>query len=1014
MSINIADLLAKADLVQLAEKAGAKLRKYGNGARGACPLHGGDNQTAFSIYTDHNQQKWHCHTDCNAGGDAVEFIQRWQHLPHDAQGFKDAVRMIATIMGYPAPEFRGEDLEKLQAEKAERRRRSDLMDVAAAYYTGKLPDSPGMAYALNRWNPETITDLKPGYSDGRLLAYLIQQKADLTLAQDLGLIYTTSDGAMRDAIPADYLVYIHRYYGAVTYMTGRATHTDDQSKKSRNLHAPKALYWALHRKQTPLLIVEGQACAMTAYEWHYNAVALCGCAISDHDAAAMQGFPGAYLILDNDVAYDKIKSAADKAGPLLMIVQNLPAHDLNAWRKSGGTADDLTALIALAKPWIELEIQRAAHVPAYELETAIDDLARLVAKLPMTMRGKYLGEICDKRRLTTRKEFRAALDVYTQDDASSGFEIQDGRLVAYGDPLMNGNIQITHELAQDDGINPPDVMYTVAGAIETGEPLEPITIPAEEFDGMKWIPKHWGARPILYTAPGKVYLIKRAIQETSRMELKRERVHTHTGWSKIDGQWRYLTTAGGIGAEDTLPDIRVDVGHSNLSRYALAAPPADLTAAITASLGFLTLAPLSITVPLLLAMYAAPLSPWATLDAVLWVYGTTQSGKSTISHLALSHYGPTFIEGRKYHSPRSFSAGTTITDIEYALFSIKDAPVIVDDYAPAHGGQAEARDLQKVANRMIRMIGDRAAKGRSTTGLKEQKQRPPRSLAIATAENPIIGQSTVGRTIYVPIDTGDIFRHNGSELSSLDIAQRQAQDGLYAQAMAGYVAWLSRQYDALTETLSERINARNRQGRETLITGQNRLGDYYGLLSITGDLLLDYAQAHGAITGARAAELSTDIERAIFDLLSEQAQRTAQESPVLKLIQAMTELSAQRRVYLAPAQGDDTPPAQNATLLGWYDATRVYLMTNVAMTAAKHYWNDLDDPFDIRADAMQRQLWQQNYVAERSPDNHIAKVTYINPKIGKLRVLNLDAQKLANAGFCVNGHQPIEEKKEEK
>ncbi len=333
-------------------------------------------------------------------------------------------------------------------------------------------------------------------------------------------------------------------------------------------------------------------------------------------------------------------------------------------------------------------------------------------------------------------------------------------------------------------MNPPSITYTVQGALDDGEPLEAIDLPAEEFEKLKWVGRHWGARPIIYLSPGKLYLLRRAIQEASRDGLVRERVHTFTGWTKIENRWLYLTTTGGLSTDGLDPSVRVDLGINNLSRYALPDPPADLRPAIDASLQFLNLAPLQITLPLWAAMYGAPLSQIKSLNAVLWVYGITQSGKSTLAHLALTHFGPAFIQGHDYCAPMDWIS--TITSLEGAMFVIKDAPIIIDDYAPAHSGAAEAHRMSKQAHYVVRSVGNRSARGRSRVDLSEQKLRPPRGLVIATAENPLVGQSIVGRMIYVPVEIGQIIKGDEKK-TNLDVAQRQAMDGLYAQAMAGYI-----------------------------------------------------------------------------------------------------------------------------------------------------------------------------------------------------------------------------------
>src|SRR3989304_151026 len=77
----------RVDLHDLAEEAGAEFR--GDSSR--CPLHGGDNPTAFHIYE--NGRKWHCFTNCPEGendGDVFAFYMRWKGV----EG-KEAVEELA-------------------------------------------------------------------------------------------------------------------------------------------------------------------------------------------------------------------------------------------------------------------------------------------------------------------------------------------------------------------------------------------------------------------------------------------------------------------------------------------------------------------------------------------------------------------------------------------------------------------------------------------------------------------------------------------------------------------------------------------------------------------------------------------------------------------------------------------------------------------------------------------------------------------------------------------------------
>lgn len=982
--IDIEKLLEQTDLVELARRAGAELKKRGAEYRGPCPLHGGDNPSAFVIYENHNRQMWHCFTGCGDGGDAIDFVAHWRHLSVNGNGgFLEAVKILADEENISLSEIGidEEEAKRLQAEREKQARQRDILTLAASYYEQTLHAKEGEAgwtYAQSRgWSEETIKGMGLGYSDGSLLACLNELDADIDLALEAGLIYRRRDGSLSDAIPAGYLVYVHRRFGAELYLSGRATFTDGKGRKARNLHAPRHLYWATRRSRGPVVVVEGQACAITCWQWGYNAVGLCGTSLSKQDVKAINAYKGVYLALDPD-ASDKIGKVADRLGPLTMVVEDIPAADINAWlTEAGGTGEDLSEALHNARPWIAVAIERASKAPAFELDERLEHLAALVARLPESARSKYIRDICTGHHLSGKRDFQDLVEQQEQTDEANtnGFEVIDGRLCHFGDPLCNWAGWITHELINDDGLNPPQITYTIEGTLETGEPLEPLDIDAEVFDGMKWVGKHWGARPIIYLSPGKTYKLRRAIQEVSMADMKRERVYTFTGWTKLNGHWRYLTTSGGIGTDGLDPSVRVDLGVNNLSRYELPNPTGDLRQAIRASLGFMSLAPNEVTLPLWAAMYAAPLTPIKSLNAVLWVYGTTQSGKSTLAHLALTHFGPSFIDGHEYNAPKDWIS--TVTSLEGALFSIKDAPIVVDDFAPAHSGASEARRLAKKAHRTVRSVGNRSARGRARVDLSEQKQRPPRGVVIATAENPLIGQSIVGRMIYIPVEPGQIIQDHRAEESMLDVAQQEAQSGLYAQAMAGYIAWLAERWEELREELPDRITQTSRVGRAIFPSGQARLTDYYGLLVESIRLALEYACDYGVVEEGDVESMMELYRLELVDLLHSQSERVAGESPTVKFWQAMSDLLAQKKIHLAPRldNGSFVPP-ERSDLVGWYDDENVYLMTNAALAQVKRYWQALDERFDTRTDTLHRELWQRDFVAERA-DRQLQRKTYI-------------------------------------
>ncbi len=120
MKIDIDGVLAKSDLLAYVEHAGGKPRGNGKSYSSHCPLHGGDNPTAFSISLKGNRWLWHCFTGDCGGGDAITFVQKWQNIP-------DFIKACEWIVGGAI-----EDSERMR-ESAARRMEEAKRDAEAAH-----------------------------------------------------------------------------------------------------------------------------------------------------------------------------------------------------------------------------------------------------------------------------------------------------------------------------------------------------------------------------------------------------------------------------------------------------------------------------------------------------------------------------------------------------------------------------------------------------------------------------------------------------------------------------------------------------------------------------------------------------------------------------------------------------------------------------------------------------------------------------------------------------------------
>lgn len=988
--LSVDRLIDALDLVELATRAGAKFGKNGRGQqRSTCPLHAGsDNPTSFCVHTPHgsDRQLWVCHK-CG-GGDAIAFIQRWRGLD-----FLEAVRWGAQEARIPLSDL-GMTEEAVKEHQAREKRR-DVLDVAARFYQRKFRrNDRAIRYALDRgFTPRTLTRF--GFSDGQGLAgYLQQHNADLVLAREIGLLradgldFTANHGAQ--ASPAGWLIYLHRRGGRVDYVSARALAPVDPDDKSRNLPGKKQLY-RCEAGGEELLIVEGQADAETARQIGVSGLGLCGTSIDD-DAETRRR--KVYLALDDDAhregtetqrderirrQIERTKKLADHLGPLTLLCPAIPlnqAKDLNEWLQLKPELDrkELLAWMRSARTWIECRIEQAAASGPLEQAEQICDIAALLARLPDPVKPKWYKRAAHDLGMTAA-ELKSAGG---QDGHGPASEIKDGQLCIYGVPLLTGAAWISREITLSDGCNAPKVHYKIAGRLKTGEPLHELDVEAGEFESLGWM-SEWGARLIKLVSRGRYHEVARAIQEISLQNngatMKRENVFAHTGLAIVNGERSFLTRSGRITVNGLDPAVRVDLGEFNLT-YALPDPPRgeELRRAVRAAVEFLQVAPLRVTAPLFAAMCAAPLTSVRPLNTVIWVYGSTTTGKSIIAHLAVAFFAPGAIGSRRFNPMIGWNS--TLTTIEAAMFVAAGCPLVIDDFAPQFLSRHEADKLKEVADRVIRSLGNRMARGRSRSDESVRRVRNPRALVLATAENPIEGQSLNHRLVYVAVERGDVIKPQAEGNALLSQAEENGAAGLYAQATSAYIRWLLMDWDKRAEQFGVMVDADVAESRKQFASGLDRQPDYFAVLNSAQRLALKAWADLGALDAAEAGRLADANRAAILEVVQGQAGRIADQSPAVMFIKAVDGLLDQRKCYLAPRKlmNGWTYP-DKAERIGWFDPAdrgAIWLQVESALAVTKQYWERLGINFDVSGDSLKRLMAQSGLLRNSESGAQVA------------------------------------------
>jgi Domain of unknown function (DUF3854) len=240
--------------------------------------------------------------------------------------------------------------------------------------------------------------------------------------------------------------------------------------------------------------------------------------------------------------------------------------------------------------------------------------------------------------------------------------------------LTNFTAKITGHTIIDDGSGELRREFQITARL--GGTERTFGVHADRFASMNWATEQLGPQALVWPGMGVRDHARAAVQMLSG-DVPERHVFAHTGWRQLPSGHGYLTASGAITAHGLDDSVTVDLGP--LCGFELPAPGAGdaLAAAIRASLGVLAVAPDCVTVPLLGAVYRAPLP--LPPDCAVWLYGRTGTLKTALCALAQQHFGATL---DTYHLPGNWTS--TANMLELQAFTLDGALFVVDDYSPDH------------------------------------------------------------------------------------------------------------------------------------------------------------------------------------------------------------------------------------------------------------------------------------------------------------------------------------------
>jgi hypothetical protein len=531
-------------------------------------------------------------------------------------------------------------------------------------------------------------------------------------------------------------------------------------------------------------------------------------------------------------------------------------------------------------------------------------------------------------------------------------------------PLTNFAARLVGNVAEDDGAEIRRILEV--RAVLKGRALTARLTP-EKFVAMGWPIELLGAGALVYPGQSAKDHARAAIQIFSE-DLPERVIYAHSGWREHDGRMVYLHAGGAIGAQGAVPNVEVAL-PGDLTRISLPEPPTGdgLVAAIRASLNVASVAPESLTLPLLAATYRAALGG---TDFSLFLVGPTGIGKSELAALVQQHYGAT-LDAR--HLPASWSS--TANALEGLLFAGKDSLVCVDDFAPG-GNQSDVQRMHRDAERVLRGQGNHAGRQRMTADARLRVAKPSRALPLITGEDVPRGQSARARALILEVGPGDI------RWPRLAVAQRHAADGIYAEAMSGFLRWVAGQYGTIQTTLAaETLRLRDLAAASD---AHRRTPGIVASLGAAWRLFLDFALECGAITKPNAEAAWRRCWLALGQAAAAQAQHQAASEPTARFVELLTSALSSGKAHVAAPNGNAPEGAKGwgwrsavvgtgefarqewrpqGARVGWVDGADLYLDRDAALAEVQRLGQVMGEGIAVTGQVLAKRLHERGLLA---------------------------------------------------
>jgi len=463
--------------------------------------------------------------------------------------------------------------------------------------------------------------------------------------------------------------------------------------------------------------------------------------------------------------------------------------------------------------------------------------------------------------------------------------------ILYFDPdkgltlLSNFHAKIAEQIEINDGTSGVKDRYFKIVITHPKLPVSERIISPDELENGSWVPKLDASLIVngLRSYQQHLRVVLRAFGDTDN----RKSVFINLGWISAEGKSYYIANNGAIGANGFDERFNTSTEFGGPLGYEVLSPSSDkeLQDLFANVLQLLDVTSKQLTIPLLAAVFRAPLIKFLPTDFCLGLFGPTGTMKSVMAGLFATFYGPEF----SYNNlPESF--GSTANSIERRAFLTYSSFLIIDDWVPGESSKVKA-------DYILRSHGNRQGRGRMNADTSLKKTYFPRSFTILTGEDIQVEQSLRARLVILETSKGSVDK---KQLTNL---QKIAAQGVFCKFMGAYLQWIIQQEERIQQEIKDRFSILRDNFDQN--TEHGRIAPNLSHLMLGIEHFADFCESKALMNSESASEFCKSAEVVLLSLIETQNRHQEDTDPVERFFESLRAILENKEACIKHNPGKD-------------------------------------------------------------------------------------------------------------